>query len=426
MTRLMRMSPILRTRHVPFAAICIGLLAACAGAKQPTAAVPATIGPVNGALFIAGGGTLGSGIISQFVQLAGGPAARLVIIPTAGTRDSFPDDWPGFRMFQDAGVQHITVLHTRSRDTADTERFAEPLRNATAVWLPGGRQWRLADAYLDTRTLRGIQRVLERGGVVGGTSAGASIQASYMVRGSVESNEVVMAPGHETGFGLLRNSAIDQHLTARGRQDDLLDVVRRYPELLGIGIDESTALIVQGNRADVVGPGRVAFYNTTDRGNLDYYFLGDGAAFDLARRTTLSGRRIPPQTVYDERAVIATMNRLFDAMRMRDTAAIRSLTHPDLHTFIPGGTDAAPTVRSTSLDAFIAQVGAATDRLDEKPIDPEVRVDGRLASVWTSYDFLIGSDFSHCGTDAFHFVKGADGWVITGLAYTIQRENCSR
>ncbi|HEX2168066.1 MAG TPA: cyanophycinase [Longimicrobiales bacterium] len=418
------MRPLLRTCWAP--ALCLALLASCAGATQHTPAVPATIGPESGTLFIAGGGTLGSGIISRFVQLAGGPDARLVIIPTAGTRDSFPDDWPGVRMFRDAGVRHITVLHTRSRDTADMESFTEPLRNATAVWLPGGRQWRLADAYLDTRTLREIRGVLQRGGAVGGTSAGASIQASYMVRGAVESNEVVMATGHEAGFGLLRNTAVDQHLTERGRQDDLLDVIRRYPELLGIGIDESTALVVKGNRAEVTGQGRVAFYNTADRGELDYYFLSDGDAFDLARRTALSGRRISPQTVRDEAEVIAAMNRLFDAMRMRDTAAIRALAHPDLHTFIPAGTDGAPDIRSTPLDAFIAQVGAAADRLDEKAIDPEVRVDGRLASVWTSYDFLRGSNFSHCGTDAFHFVKGPDGWVITGLAYTIQRENCSR
>lgn len=414
----------IRTWSAP--ALFVLLLTSCAGARQPAPAGPATVGPENGALFIAGGGTLGSRIMSQFVQLAGGADARLVIIPTAATRDSFPDDWSGLRMFGDAGVRHITVLHTRSRDSADTESFVEPLRTATAVWLPGGRQWRLADTYLDTRTLREIRGVLDRGGVVGGTSAGASIQASYMVRGAVESNEVVMAPGHEVGFGLLRDAAIDQHLTARGRQDDLLDVIRRYPQLLGIGIDESTALVVRGNRAEVTGPGRIAFYNAADRGDLDYYFLGDGAAFDLGRRLTLSGERVSPQTVRDEAEVIAAMNRLFDAMRMRDTAAIRSLAHPDLHTFVPVTGNGAPVVRSTPLDAFITQIAAATERLDEKPIDPEVRVDGRLASIWTSYDFLRGSNFSHCGTDAFHFVKGPDGWVITGLAYTIERENCSR
>src|SRR5690606_2223646 len=131
------------------------------------------------------------------------------------------------------------------------------------------------------------------------------------------------------------SSAIDQHLTARGRQDDMLAVVQAHPGLLGIGIDEGTALIVSRDHAEVAGRGRVAFYNTADADGLDYYFLADGDSFDLARRRTLSGRRITPQTVRDEAEVIATMNRLFDAMRTRDTASIRAIAHPQLRTFIP-------------------------------------------------------------------------------------------
>jgi hypothetical protein len=170
----------------------------------------------------------------------------------------------------------------------------------------------------------------------------------------------------------------------------------------------------------------VAFYNTADRGDLPYYFLSDGETFDLARRTVTSGRRITPQTVRDEAEVLAAMNRLFDAMRTRDTAAIRSLAHPQLRMFIPAEESGRATVRTTTLDAFIAQVAASAERLDEKPIRPEVRVDGRLASVWTYYEFVRGSDFSHCGTDAFHFIKEDGRWIIAGLAYTVQRDGCSR
>jgi cyanophycinase len=329
-------------------------------------------------------------------------------------------------MFRDAGVRDVAVLHTRSRETADSEAFSAPLRHATGVWLSGGRQWRLADVYLDTRTLSEIRALLDRGGVVGGTSAGASIQASYMVRGAVASNEILMAPGNEIGFGLLRDAAVDQHLTARGRQDDMLEVVRRYPSLLGIGIDEGTALIVTNDRAEITGRGRVAFYNTSDLGNVAYYFLSDGDSFDLGRRATIAGRRITPRTVRDEAEVLAVMNRLFDAMRARDTATIRNLAHPDLRLFVPLGATGESAIRTTSLDAFIAQVAAAQVRLDERAIRPEVRVDGPLASVWTYYDFILGSDFSHCGTDAFHFARGATGWVIVGLAYTVQRDGCSR
>jgi cyanophycinase len=409
-------------------ALCCGLLASCAAARPPAPAPApaAVVGPERGALFIAGGGSLDSGVIARFVELAGGENARIVIIPTAGTQDSFPATWPALRMFRDAGVNDVRILHTRSRTAADSEAFTEPLRRASGLWLSGGRQWRLVDAYLDTRTVREIRALLDRGGVVGGTSAGASIQASYMVRGAVASNEIVMAPGYETGFGLLRNTAIDQHLTARGRQDHMLDVVRRYPDLLGIGIDEGTALIVTRDRAEIAGRGRVAFYNSADRGDLDYYFLDAGSTFDLAARTRASGRRIMPSTVREETDVLAAMNRLFDAMRARDTAAIRALAHPELRTFIPDMRSGRPSIRATTLAAFIAQIAAATERLDERPIRPEVRIDGRLASVWTYYEFRIGATFSHCGTDAFHFVKDESGWLITGLAYTIQREGCRR
>lgn len=410
-------------------ALCCAALTACASAQGRSTApanADATIGPERGTLFIAGGGVLDPQLIARFVRIAGGDDARLVVIPTAANGDSFPSTWAGLQMFRDVGVHDITVLHTRSRDTADSEEFTEPLRRATGVWISGGRQWRLADSYLDTRTLNEIHALLERGGVVGGTSAGASIQASYMVRGAVSSNRVVMAPGSDTGFALLRNAAVDQHLTARGRQGDLLDVVERYPALLGIGIDEGTAVIVTGGRAEIAGRGRVAFYNAADHGDLDYYFLPAGGAFDLVRRTTIAGERISPQVVRDEADVLAVVTRLFDAMRVRDTTAIRAISHPALHVFTPMDVNDEPVIRTTPIDEMIEFVANAAERLDERAFHPEIRIDGPLASVWTYYDFIAGSDFSHCGTDAFHLARGPEGWLITGLAYTVRQEGCTR
>jgi hypothetical protein len=84
------------------------------------------------------------------------------------------------------------------------------------------------------------------------------------------------------------------------------------------------------------------------------------------------------------------------------------------------------TIRVTSLDTFVAGVGSATERLDERPADPEVRVDGRLATVWTFYDFVIGANFSHCGRDSFQFIKQQDAWIMVGLAYTVRRDACTR
>jgi cyanophycinase len=361
--------------------------------------------------------------MNRFLELAGGADARIVVIPTAGEQDEYPDDWAGLRPLREAGARHITVLHTRDPRVADTERFAAPLRTATGVWIPGGRQWRLADAYLGTRTLRELKGVLERGGVVGGSSAGASIQPSYMVRGAPEGNHIMMARGHEQGFGLLANAAVDQHLLARGRQNDLLEVVRAHPGLLGIGLDEGTAIVVQRDRAAVLGRSLVAFYNAADAGGLTYYFLEDGDVFDLGERRVLEGERLPPAAA-DERAVVGTVQRLFDAMRAADSAAVRRLFHPQARLLVPGAAEGRPTVAVTSLDEFVRAVAGSNRRYDERMRDPEVRVDANLATLWAPYEFHLGGELSHCGIDAFQLARTAEGWQILQIAYTRRTEGC--
>lgn len=421
-------SSALKLFGVPF--VVASLLAGCASVPTARRAAPAretSAGPPAGALVIVGGGRVGPDILERFLALAGGRDARIVVMPGAGTEENFPADWGGTRSFRDAGVRSVTVLHTRSREEANLERFVAPLREATGVWIAGGRQWRLADVFLGTRTLRELHALLGRGGVIGGTSAGASIQASYMVRGAVEGNTIMMAPGHEEGFGFLRDAAIDQHLTARNRQEDLLQVIARYPRLLGIGIDESTALVVRGDRAEVIGSGRVAFYNARDANGMRYYYLQPGDVFDLAERRTMRGRHITPNDVRDELAVLRTMRRLFEAMREKDTLTIRSLTHPELRLYVPPQQAGRTPVRVSGVDQLIASVASAQQRLDERPYNPQVRVDGPLAAVWTYYEFWRGDEFSHCGTDALHFARtGEAAWQIIALAYTVQREGCRR
>src|SRR5262249_15137388 len=224
-------------------------------------AQPAVRGPEHGALVIVGGGRVGPEILTRFFDLAGGRSAPLVVIPTAAGADRYPDDWSGLKMFKDFGATNITVLHTTDRQVADSEAFVRPLTTARAVWFPGGRQWRLVDSYLHTRTQREVERLLERGGVVGGSSAGASILASYMVRGAHENNYIMMAPGYEEGFGLIKGVAIDQHMLTRNRQDDLEEVVAKHPEVLGIGLDESTAIVVHGQEFEVTGASKIAIHD---------------------------------------------------------------------------------------------------------------------------------------------------------------------
>jgi cyanophycinase len=160
------------------------------------------------------------------------------------------------------------------------------LKEATGVWLMGGRQWRLVDTYLGTRTVAELFKVLDRGAVIGGASAGASIQASFLVRGqsSPDDNHVMMAKGHETGFAFFTNVAIDQHVDARERENDLAVVIKAHPELLGIGIDQSTSITVHGDTVTVNGPGRVAIWDGKDHDGKGYYQLHTGDTFDTVTR----------------------------------------------------------------------------------------------------------------------------------------------
>jgi len=256
-------------------------------------AAPPLVGPSAGTLVVAGGGDLGPDIWSRFLQLAGGPEARIVVIPTAGADEAYPDDWSGLDDLRAAGATNITVLHTRDRLEANTVEFTEPLREATGVWFPGGRQWRLVDAYLNTLLHRELFYLLERDGVVGGTSAGASIQASFLLRGDPETNQVLFSPEYEVGFGLLNQTAVDQHLLARQRQEDLWELLRDRTDLLGIGIDEGTALVIQGDRAEVIGSSSVLIYDP--RGAIrQARKLDPGDVFHLGARAFL-GRTVVDQ-----------------------------------------------------------------------------------------------------------------------------------
>ncbi len=252
------------------------------------AAVPLAaqqVGPANGTLIVAGGSLSDPAVFAQFVELAGGPSAPIVIIPTAGGGDDYDQFFGGRRPFERAGARHITILHTNDPEVANTDAFVAPLLEARGVWFTGGRQWRLADAYLDTKAHDALWGVLERGGVIGGSSAGASIQGSYLVRGDTRTNTVMMGD-HEVGLGFLKGVGIDQHLLRRNRHFDMVEVIRAKPELLGIGLDENTAIIVRGDRFEVVGQSYAVIYDhnaTLDGGGL-FYFLAPGDRYDMAAR----------------------------------------------------------------------------------------------------------------------------------------------
>lgn len=252
---------------------------------EAVSAAAADFGPENGSLVIVGGSMRDPAIMERFIELAGGPDVPIVVIPTAGGGEHYDQYWGGLRRFKEAGAKNLAVLHTNDRDEANSEVFVQPIREARAVWFSGGRQWRLADSYLHTKTHEELNQLLERGGVIGGSSAGATIQGSYLARGDAKTNTIMMGD-HEEGMAFFKNVAIDQHLLMRNRQFDLIEVIEAHPELLGIGLDEDTAIVVRGDDFEVIGQGYVAIYDyesLLDSGGR-FYFLAPGDRFDIKTR----------------------------------------------------------------------------------------------------------------------------------------------
>ncbi|KAI1449639.1 hypothetical protein F5Y02DRAFT_218937 [Annulohypoxylon stygium] len=253
------------------------------------------VGPENGTLVIIGGNAQDDAIYQRIIDLAGGPDAPIITIPTADGAPTYDNDAASAGTFRRLGATNVTVLHTYDPAVANTEEFAAPLRTAKGVFFGGGRQWRLVDAYAGTLTEQLFHDVLARGGVVSGSSAGASIQGSFLARGDTATNQILVGD-HTVGFGFLKNAAIDQHVLVRGRQFDMFDILKVQPELLGIAIDENTALIVSKNDAEVYRGTYVIIYDggfwSREGSELKhlpnsssiFYFLKDGDKYDLGNR----------------------------------------------------------------------------------------------------------------------------------------------
>lgn len=242
----------------------------------------------SGALVIVGGGGMPKEISDKFMELAGGSEAPIVVLPTANPGEARESQREGAYLTR-LGFKNVTVLPQTRLDEIESGAFEEALKNAKGVWFGGGRQWRFVDAYAGTKAESLFRDVLARGGVIGGSSAGATIQGDFLVRGSPLGNEEMMAEGYERGLAFLPGVAIDQHFSQRKRFLDMADVVRRYPRLLGIGIDESTALVVQGSMGTVLGRGQVHFFDhragPPAPGN-DFTSVAPGGTFELALRRT--------------------------------------------------------------------------------------------------------------------------------------------
>jgi len=260
-----------------------------------------TEGPENGTLIIIGGGNLDQEIFLEFKKYAGGDDAKIVVIPTALPDEFLNQDSAIIKIkqgFEKYGFKEVTILHTRDSADANNNKFIEPIKNATGIYFLGGRQWRIADSFLNTAAHNEMFKLLDRGGVIAGSSAGATIQGSYLARGDTKNNQIMMG-NHEEGLGFITNISIDQHVLARNRQFDMFDILNNKPELLGIGLDENTAIVVKGDEFEVIGASYVAIYDGTfwsregsDMKNLPpknqlFYFLHKGDRYNIKKRKVI-------------------------------------------------------------------------------------------------------------------------------------------
>lgn len=261
-----------------------------------------TMGPKSGTLLIVGGNASNSVFMPIFADLVGGYELPIVVIPTAGS-DEFIEKDPDFEAlrngFKTAGFSNVTILHTRNRDVANSPEFYNTITQAKGIWFAGGRQWRLADSYLNTKTHMAIRSLLQDGGVVAGSSAGATIQGSFLARGDTKKN-TIMDGDHKEGLSLITNCAIDQHLLARNRHFDLFEILDNHPHLLGIGLDENTGIVVKGNTFEVVGESYIAIYDGTrwsaerdttyilKNNRTEFYFLKPGDQYDVYNREVIT------------------------------------------------------------------------------------------------------------------------------------------
>jgi len=197
-------------------------------------------------------------VLRRFVRLAGGRKARIVVIPSAS---AFPEEAVETYnvAFGRLGAPDVVVVNPRSRQAAADSALVGEMDNATGVFMTGGNQLKLSQLFVGTPLADAISRAHERGAVVAGTSAGASIMSSFMISLGADGVTPRQRSSQLTsGLGLLPGVIIDQHFDQRARYGRLMSLVASSPDLLGMGIDEDTAAEVRdGRRLMVVGSGAV-------------------------------------------------------------------------------------------------------------------------------------------------------------------------
>jgi len=271
---------------------------------------PTRHGPEKGSLLITGGDEGNNKAIwNKFTELAGGKDKAVVVVVTTAVGNGASADIADINNIKkQTGIANVTLLHTADLKEANSRKFIEPLNKATGVIFVGSDQWKIADSYLNTLTHKAFFDVLDRSGVIAGTAETAGILGSFLWRGDTHGQQITIGD-HTQGLGFLKSSAIDHHLFVRNREFDMVDLIRKSPKLIGIGIDTATAIVVQKDTLSVIGNAFIAIYdyttvigqglkhvvnNNEDFNNSDgpFFLMHAGQRYDLnARKVIIPVRR---------------------------------------------------------------------------------------------------------------------------------------
>lgn len=222
----------------------------------------------KGSLFIIGGGSRPDAMVQRMITESGvDQGGYVVILPMSSSEPDSAIIWSG-QQFINQGIVQVTGFNFLPGETPD-ETLLDSLRNASLVYISGGDQNRFMAIVKDTPIMAAIHQAYENGAMIAGTSAGAAVMSEKMITGNelkypeYQSTFRTIEAGNieiSIGLGLLTTAIVDQHFVWRSRHNRLLTAVIEYPEILGIGIDESTAILVKGDSAEVVGISQVLVF----------------------------------------------------------------------------------------------------------------------------------------------------------------------
>ncbi len=244
---------------------------------QPAAERAAEEHP-EGSLFIIGGGSRPAEMVERMIDEAGiWDEGYVAILPMSSAEPDSAIIWAS-EQFLEQGITRIAGFNFLPAEEPPTE-WVDSVRNAPLIYISGGDQNRFMDIVYDGPVMEAIHEAYADGALIAGTSAGAAVMSEKMITGDelrypeyrptfpvIESENLEIAEG----LGLLTTAVIDQHFVWRSRHNRLITSVLEYPELPGIGIDESTAILVHGNEAEVVGIAQVLVYRNPDASQTQY------------------------------------------------------------------------------------------------------------------------------------------------------------